>query len=283
MKFINWWVNNFTIGGFFIVNVLSAIFSLILIGSLFFGYHPYYKTKSGWAFGFADFEKGIPVDIKFNGSLPDTMINLQTKTGGISGGEGTKIINEYIENLKSKGDTTIIKADSITLGYEVNDWSDWNNIKRNSKEFGIIRGMKFNSGSVHIEPVTFRGRFIFQFPIILLLLLMSYGFWQFAMFLQYIQSDSSFDPSNYKRLRNIGLALLWYNLILLVLDHYFYRLTFIIHRSSTKMEYGSYLTFSANPDLPYGLSYFLAGAIFLILATAFKKGHQLQQEQDLTI
>ena len=120
-------------------------------------------------------------------------------------------------------------------------------------------------------------------PTIFLLLLMPYCFWQFALFLQSIQRGSSFDLSNYKRLRNIGLALLCYNLLLIVFDHYFSHFTILISFVSSKPDFRNPFYISGNPDLDYGISYFLAGCAFLILASAFKKGHQLQQEQDLTI
>jgi len=282
MKFINWWVNNFTIGGLFIGSVLIGIFSLLLIGSLIFGYDPYHKTKNGSVFGLSDFEKGIPLNLRLSNSIPDTSIHIVTQKGDISG-DNPQEINEYLTKIDSTGRNERIKADSIVLRFIVHDWRNINDEKITTTPANNIRSLQFRNISVHIQPDNTREKIILLSPIIFLLLLMSFCSWQFAMFLQFIQTNSSFDPSNYKRLQYIGIALLSYNFILLIFDQLFLRFTVWITMASNNPEFRSPFSLTGTPDLHYGYLYFIAGCIFLILASAFKKGNHLQQEQDLTI
>lgn len=136
---------------------------------------------------------------------------------------------------------------------------------------------------VHIQTKTLKEKSILVLPLIFLLLLILYCFWQFALFLQNIQSGSSFDVSNYKRLINIGLALLSYNFLLIIFNHYFSHFSILISFTSSKPGFRSPFHQSGTPDLDYEISYALAGFVFPILASAFKKGNQLQQDNDLTI
>jgi|GEM_PF-1542769 len=285
MKFLNWWVNNFTIGGFFVASVITGILGLILIGSLIFGYQPYYKSKltnPSFTFSFTDFVKGIPLNLEFSDEILDTNINVQTKRSGISGSD-TRAIKKYLEKLTTNDYDQIVFADTIKLDYTISDWRDMKLVNFDSKIFDVTGNLKLKNGVVHIQPKTLKERSILVLPLIFLLLLMSYCFWQFALFLQYIQSGSSFDVSNYNRLRNVGLALLSYNFLLIIFSHYFSHFSILISFTSSKPDFRSPFHLSGTPDLDYEISYALAGFVFLILASAFKKGNQLQQENDLTI
>lgn len=262
-----------------------GIFSIVLIVSVFLGYPAYDDANtSHWSFGMKEFEKGIPVDFKFTNSIEDTTITIQTKIGSI-GGSDKHAIQEYLNQQLAITGNQIVDVDTLTLRYEVFDWRNMRNenLKLKKNLFDIKGGLKLNNETIYLQPGNLQERLILMFPIILLLFLMSYCGWQFAMFLQYIQSGSSFDQSNYKRLRNIGLALFYYNFLLLFFNLYFLRFTVAIRFESNKPGFKSPLNISGNPDLHYGYLYFMAGCIFLVLASAFKKGHQLQKEQDLTI
>ncbi len=282
MKFINWWTNNYTIGGLYLVSILTFIFSLILLGSLLFGYHPNYKTKGGFVFGIADFEKGIPLDLQISSLIPDTSISLATQKGIISGDDPAKI-REYLNDQLKIINNRLVTSDTTTLHYRLIPWNSKEILDDTSNYLGKISNMKIKGVSVHIQPENFMSRLILIFPIILQMLLIAFCSWRLGAFLHFIQNDYSFDKSNYKRLRNIGWGLIVYNLVLFTFDFLLSRFTIIISTQSTNNNFQSPLHLSGNPDLHYGYLYFLGGCIFLILASAFNKGHQLQNEQDLTI
>lgn len=259
MKIINWWINNVTIGGFLIVSVVSGIFCLVLTGSLVFGYNPYYISQSGnITLGFTDFKKGIPVTLDFDNGF----------------------VNGDIQDI---GNDSIISRNTTRLVYEVTAKSELDNQEVGINKMEIFGGLKLTSGTIHIKPDSLRSRGILILPLILLLLISSFCLWQLGMFLHYIQSGESFDLSNYKRIKNIGLGLLVYNFLLWGLDMLFPHFSVVTNFESTAPGFRSPVVLAGQPALEYGLNWFLAGCLFLILASAFKKGHQLQKEQDLTI
>jgi hypothetical protein len=81
----------------------------------------------------------------------------------------------------------------------------------------------------------------------------------------------------------MGLSVIIYQLLLFIIylleNTYYVKITY---RSSIP-GFRSPVWFSAEADYHLGWPYLLAGCILMIIAKAFYKGYQLQQEQELTV
>ncbi len=269
MKSLKERIKNFIISGFFIGSIFSTLLTLIYIGSVVFGYRPYYELKN--VILNSQFENGIPLPVKIHNLIVDSTILLTSIPTSIS---------ELTANYpKQYTDTVFSNTDTMAVRIAKSPFADVDTVI-NKRAFTVGEELEFTGMTIHVKPKNFKERAIFMFPNILGGLLMSFCLWQLATFLQYIRIGSSFDASNHKRLRKIGLALITYNVIMILFDLYFSGFSVRVNIASELGSKPFYL--SGTPDLSYGYLYFYAGCIFIILSSAFKKGNQLQEEQDLT-
>jgi hypothetical protein len=283
MKFIKWWLDNFIVGLFSLGSIIITLFCLILLGAMLFGYNPYYQNKStGSVFGFTNFVEGIPIKIEFNNAVPDTAINIYTaRQSALLGADG-KFARKFVDSISASGQDSIVSSDTLTLRYEL-DNGQVKPAGSASEQLRVAGSMNLRSGQLYMLASTKFQRGMLIMPILFFLCLIAYCFWQFSRFIHLIQSGHAFHRLNHTRIRNIGFALIAYNFLLLVLDKTFYQFGLLVSFESNGGSPGGSHTLSARPDLDYGFSYFISGCIFLIVASAFKRGYQLQQEQALTI
>ncbi len=251
-----------------IVILLCALFNL----------KPFYRSASSsgsWGIGLTDFEKGIPVRVVFNHNLSDTSFYAETsdnRDGSYETGDPfiTYQGKSFFDSLISP---RAIYRDTITTTYLAhNIFDNAFSINGGSIQKGII--------NIQTQDVWFRLRLLF--PLFITVLVSAYCMWQIAFLLQSITKEAAFESINFKRLRSVGWAIIVYQLVLFFVTSYHY-MSFQISFASSIPHYRSPITLSADTDSDFSVSWLLMGTAILILALAFKRGAELQQEQALTI
>lgn len=273
MKIINWITDSFLILGLKICSIGSYILAMLVLLFMLFKWNPYYAKKGGFEGGW-DLKSGVGVKIVkgYIERFPDTTFDFRTAKG--KSGTTHSLDKDFFD--KKIGDDTIIQLDSTWANYMI---SYTNNEK--TKPSFIANNASIPSFYVRLKPTTIASRYLLYLPTLLELLLYGFAFGQFYKFLRAIQLGKSFDYTNYKRLSNIGFSLIGYQLFLYayqLTQNYYVDLIF----QSTLSNFRNIINLNGVPE-KYNFYYLIAGLIFIILAKAFKKGYQIQQEQDLTI
>ncbi|MES2004644.1 MAG: DUF2975 domain-containing protein [Bacteroidota bacterium] len=283
MKIINWWIDRYSIGGLFIASILCAIMSLLMTCHIFFDF-----TLSDKLGNLSmEYKKGIAVPVKFHSSPGgDTSILFRAKRNKDT--TFFKVVRPDLNGnwgwIQEDFDIPLLSTDSVfyrdtifSVYRTVNTSPPW---KDNWKS---VSKLNFENGTAYIKPSSFYNRGLLLVPQVLFFMLLSYFCWQLAFFLDNIQRGQMFSFSNYARIRNLGISILIYQILLFIiyLLENSYRIT--IDYESTIPNYRTPIHMDAEPDYHLGWSYLITGCILLIIAKAFYKGHKLQQEQDLTV
>jgi hypothetical protein len=283
MKIINWWIDRYSISGLFIASILFAIMGLILLCHVFFNFS--IADKLGLLS--LEYNKGIAVPVKFNSSPGgDTSVMVRAVRNKDTAmykiyrpdihGQWKAIAENFAVPFISTD--SIVYRDTIFPDYQTMNsrppWKDnWSNVTK----------VNFETGTVYIKPDSFYNRGLLLAPQIIFFVVLAYFCWQLAFFLDNIQRSAMFTLSNCRKIRNLGLSVIIYQLLLFVV--YLLENTYYIKVDyrSTIPDFRSPVYFHAEADYHLGWSYLIAGCILLIVAKAFYKGYTLQQEQALTI
>jgi hypothetical protein len=178
-------------------------------------------------------------------------------------------------NLSSKN---IVYRDTIYPVYHTSNvkppWNDaWAGVTK----------IDFRKGTAYIQPHSFANRIVLLLPQVLFYLLLGYGCWQLALFLDNIYRNRMFTSQNHALLNRTGFAILFYQAILTTMYLLGKDFMIDINYRSTIPNYRSPLTIIAEPDYHIGWEYVITACIILIIAKAFRTGYLLQKEQELTI
>ena len=277
MKFFNWLVNRYLLAGLMLASIACIISLAISLAYALFNFNPYYEHKgkdaSTWSIG-TDYQNGIPVTIDVNSSnIADTSIAYVTSKGnkGIFSTTGNN-------RMELPTNDSIKTIDTMNGNYALHYWFDTTN-KHEQK----ATNLSIPSFKVYVKPTSVWHWIELLTPSIFILIVLAYSFWQMAKFLQFIQLKDAFNYDNYKRLRNIGIALLLYQFVMLIFDFAFHHYNISMQFESTIPNWRSPFYLSGSPQANSSLSYFIIGCIFLIIAKAFNEGNRIKHEQDLTI
>jgi hypothetical protein len=265
------WIETFAIGGLMIAALLSTIvFFLILLYALF-DVKPYIKYSSG-EIGLTDFENGIPIPANIAYRFPHNNVygEVVSSKGMTSGGSEHVLIEK--RHLDSLNIQNTMYLDTFNTQYD---------IFYPSRDVGLtINAASIKTGTVNIETSDLGKRLLFLSPILFATLVSGYCMWQMTLLLQSITKQSPFEKINFKRLRNVGYAIILYQIVLIVLSALFHLDIDIFLFSSTLRHP---ISFTAHQESNFSLQWLLLGTAILILALAFKRGVELQEEQTLTI
>ena len=282
MKIINWWFDRYSIGGLFIVSILCGLMTVVMACHIFFDFS--LSDKLGKLS--LEYKNGIAVPVTFRSSPGgDTSIEIRERYGdkntsytifrSNNKGQWDAVEGSFQSSLSSD---KIYYRDTIFPAYQTMNsrppWKyNWSNVTK----------VDFEKGTVYIKPNSFYNRGLLLAPQVLFFILLSFFTWQLAFFLDNIQRGEMFTQSNYKRLRNMGSAILIYQALLLAI--YFFENSYyvLINYRATIPNFRFPVQLMAEADYHLGWSYILTGCIILIVAKAFHKGYTLQNEQDLTI
>lgn len=272
MKIINWFTDKYLLGGTMLTSIGCLIYAFLILLFLLFNINPYYKSKT-FALGY-NIKDGLEIEVGDEIiSDKDTTILFKTQKG--KQGKTKSLDNAFMN--ETIGNDSITQLDTITRSYDILNWNDFNK----QPQF-TVGNFDIKAFSVKIKPTTTIAKYVVWLPQILKMFLYAYVLYQFAMFLHFIQQGASFEMVNYKRLRNIGFSLLGFQLFGYFYDWIFNHYTISVDTISTLPHFKNYLYFSGSVKGSGGI-YLVTGIFFLILAKAFQRGHNLQQEQDLTI
>ena len=242
--------------------------------------NPYINLSKGSKLGMVDFERGVPVPVRFmSGYLPDSTFYGQSSHGSWS-----------YSGSYSKSAMNGMSLDSINAGTHVDtvatEFKIWHgqSITDNTRDLPAhIKDGYVLSGILHIETHKKGWRLLLVLPMILSFSLFAFGARQLARLLRAILSGAAFTDSNYRRLRNIGWGIIAWQSILFILQAVFFNWTVLINFNSTTPDFHSPFSFSVAYQYDLSFYWVIAGSMLLILAYAFRKGNQLQKEQDLTV
>jgi hypothetical protein len=277
MKFINWIINRYLLAFLMLSSLLCGIAATILLCAALFNFNPYYEArnkKGGWTFG-TDYRKGIPVTISVNAcSLFDTSFFLTSSSHNGFYSNRTDLQNT-VNQIKDSSQ----KINTVYTNYNTS-YENGNYITSINNG---INGFHIPNFIVNIKPTSKFHRCLLILPNIFILLISSFSFWQICKFLQSIQLQKSFNSSNHKKLKNIGIVLIAYQLIIYIFDLFFNHYNVSVNFASTTPNWNSPMNLAGQPESHSSIWYIVIAGIFLIVAEAFKKGHNLQQEQDLTV
>lgn len=272
MKIINSLIDRFGIGGLMIGSIICGLAAIILLLSVIFNFPPYITFNKGSTFGMTEYARGVPVPVKISSvvNFPDTNIVIKTKSGTRTNYD----LNQYTDTRWAlPADDTIAYTDTIFSHIKLLD-----NHHLNANEFELV------SGIVYVKPGTLGQRLLFNLPMILKFVIIGYCAWQVALLLSFIRSGQSFKNSNYRRLLNIGWALIAFTFALFFLEFFQDRFRVVTVRfTSTIHGYRQPFLLSGDTYAQLNILLLVVGCVFLITAQAFQKGNKLQQEQDLTI
>ena len=257
------------VGSLMIASIISGLIAILIFLSSIFGFSPYFSDRDGGGLGLSGYENGtIPVNVIINATIPDTTIRLVTKKG----------VNFITTNRHFEYRPSIIN-DSILWGDTINTEYDGSGDFANH-----VKGASLNEGKIFIYPVDFGDRIALNAPALLKLSLLSYCCWQIGMLLSIIAAGKAFPSRNYYRLRNAGIAIIVVCLFLYLFDLLSNRFNFFnIHFESTIEHFRQPFPTGLQMKSSLEITWLVVGCIFIILSFAFKKGTELQQEQDLTV
>jgi hypothetical protein len=123
-----------------------------------------------------------------------------------------------------------------------------------------------------VAPGSLNKRLVFMLPSVIVLAIASWCLLQIAMLLKNIRRQTAFREKNFRRLSNIGLAILFTNLLLL----FFAILQMPLVSGSHDQINKALIT-----DQPgFSLIWVLVGGICMALAHAFQNGTEIQTQLD---
>ena len=273
MKIVNWFLNPIAIGGSMIVSIVSGIVGMILLLSVIFNFPPYVSGKD-WAFGFIDFKEGIPYNTYVStGGIPDSIEMIETKNGNAFISYSKRDVPDLRKNITT---ADIVSSVKIVTNYE-NTAEKEDKIEISSSSLNTIRFL--------IRPKTFGVKLLFVLPIILTFFTISFCAWKIARLLDAIQRGMFFERDNYLRILQIGIAILILQVILITLSIFQIQYIGYVHIRFTSSipNYRQPFQLGAAADLKINWGWIVAGCIFIILSKAFYKGHDLQEDHELSI
>jgi hypothetical protein len=277
MKFISWYFERLAIGVLYFVSITSIFFAIFILCSVIFNFKPYVKIGSV-TYGYANFKNGIPVSLKLNSNanFPDTTIHYWSKykSGSISIYNGEKNLGSLNSVVRDEP----FMADTILFKQHIFEWQS-NNPAENSISSNAFT---ITDAIVYINVKNTFMKVMFILPQVLGMFFMGFCCWHFATLLQSISIEKSFSVDNFKRLNIIGFAFIIFPFISVAI--YFAAIHFsagisILNNNNNYTIYD----FSGSPDYSFNFSYFFIGIAILIFGQAFKRGYQIQTEQELTV
>lgn len=249
-------------------SVFAGITFLLLLSSILFSFNPSINIRNKH-FGIVGYEKGyIPANFSSYKSFPGMSIKRTVK-------DSEFIIDHksYTYTTTTQLDIPVIKSDTISTVYK--------DLGKNNLQ---VSGIIIEKGKLLIKPESLLQRLLLSVPLLLILLLVSYCCWQLSAFINNICRGNSFNLTNFQKLNKIGYAMIISYAGLLLFD------TAINSKSNIKVflesslkDFWTPFEYNFKIDAKLDIVWLVAGVLFIILATAFKSGHKLQQEQDLTV
>jgi hypothetical protein len=277
MKSNNTFIDSLVIGALRIGSISTILFAIIVFCSIIFNFKPFIE-KGSFAFGITDFKRGIPVQINLNSNaeLPDTILHYSSIKNQFNGTEKIYKSSSILPRIKKSfvldGSVTI---DTFLLNQNIHKFIT-------EEKSGIIysNAFKLTQATIYVGATKMYSKILFILPLVLEMFFWGFCCWHFASFLDSIKSGESFIANNVKRLNKIGLAFIAFQVLNISFSYVLYHFSAGI---SLKNNGFTILDFSGAPDYSLSLTYSFIGVVILILAKAFKRGCQIQQEQDLTI
>lgn len=250
---------------FKIASVFAGITFLLLLSSILFSYNPSISIRNKY-FGIAGYEKGfVPVSFTSYKGFPDISIKRKTDYGVFIDYKSYTNIHTTVLDKKA------IQNDTITTIYK--------DLGRNNFQ---VSGMIIEKGKILIKPESLLQRLLLSVPLLLILLLVSFCCWQLSVFISNISKGNSFNLTNFQKLNKIGYTIIISYAGLLLFDTTINSNIRVFLRSSLK-DFWTPFEYNFKIDAKLDIVWLVVGVLFIILATAFKSGHKLQQEQDLTV
>lgn len=247
-------------------SVFAGITFLLLLSSILFSFNPSINIRNKH-FGIVGYEKGyIPTNFSSYKSFPDMSIKRTVK-------DSEFIIDHksYTYTTTTQLDIPVIKSDTISTVYK--------DLGKNNLQ---VSGIIIEKGKLLIKPESLLQRLLLSIPLLLILLLVSFCCWQLSVFISNISKGNSFNLTNFKKLNKIGYTIIISYAGLLLFDTAINSNIRVFLRSSLK-DFWTPFEYNFKIDAKLDIVWLVVGVLFIILATAFKSGHKLQQEQDLTV
>jgi hypothetical protein len=281
MKIIQFLINKFFAGGIIIISIATGLMAMLLLLHIFFEFsgNRFLRNLS------LDYQQGIAVPLDFHSAAGSDTSWLEVSKYGNdlntnifnSNGAGKPVLVSYRFG-ENKSKEAVIYRDSIypvfkTSYLHSNRQDDWKSVNK----------IKFEKGIAFIKPASFKERVYFIIPHFLFYLTASFFCLQLALFLNSLQSQIIFTKRNYQRLLSLGIALIFYQLLLYLLHHFQEQFYVTLDYKSTIPNYRSPFFLMGEPYFHIEWGYIFTGCIILFIARVFFNGYQLQNEQDLTI
>ena len=179
----------------------------------------------------------------------------------------------YTTNSTTQLDIPVIQSDTITTIYK--------DIGKNNYQ---ISGIIIEKGKILIKPTTMKHKFLLSIPLLLILILIFNCSRQIALFINNISKGNSFSPTNFQRMNNSGYAIIITYILLFVYDLIINSKSSIsVFLESSLKDFWSPFNYNFRIDSKMDVFWLFVGVFFIILASAFKSGYNLQQDQDLTV
>jgi uncharacterized membrane protein len=119
-------------------------------------------------------------------------------------------------------------------------------------------------------------RIMLYIPAIILTASIAYACWQLGMMLDSIENNKEFMDRNYKRLFNAGVCVIISDLVLLLFDVLNKNIVrHLLHASAANN------TSLRQDEYSFSFTWLLVGCILMILAKAFKRGTEIQEDNEL--
>jgi Protein of unknown function (DUF2975) len=263
-----------------VTSIVSVVYIILILLYALADIRPYITFSNGDKLGFVDAETGIPTPIRMSVSLEDSSFFDKTAAGSRIYGTGYKSAMRHGVFKDATPRSPAIYSDTIVTQYAIANVEAMEN--KNGPAAYIAAG-SITSGVIHVVTGRRGWRVLLLSPLILFFSLIAFCAWQIARLLNDILAGNEFGNGNYTRLRNIGWGVIAYQLFLFLLQLAVENQVVFITFYSTIPNYRSPVDLVARPQIDCSFTWMIGGIILLILAYAFKKGHQLQLEQDLTI
>ncbi len=171
MKFIKWWADRFAIGGLMLGSLYATLTGILFLLYALFYIDPYFITGNHGTFGIADFENGIPVQVRMTDRKNWTAADPYAD----SSGTGRLFLHQDYGHIQ--------KNVSVTTG-------------------------NFDTGTLYVHSGDRIQRLLLMLPLILKVLTFAFVAWQIAVLLSRVRAGESFSTSNNKHLLRSGWLIL---------------------------------------------------------------------------
>lgn len=252
---------------FHMASIIAGLIFLILITSILFNFNPILNIKNKHL-GISGYDKGfIPASFSSYKSLTDMSIKRKTDSDSFID------YKSYTTTTTTQLNIPVIQSDTITTVYK--------DMSRNNFQ---VSGLIIEKGKILIKPTSMKQKLILSTPLLLILLMIFYGSRQIAIFLNNISKGNSFNLTNFQRLNKAGFAVIASYLFLFIYDAVINSTSKItVFLESSLKDFWSPFEYNFRIDSKMDVIWLMVGVFFIILASAFKSGYKLQQEQDLTV